>query len=304
MRPVRSRAGLIQAYRQHLLTTCGVTEGTCELFVWHVSKFLTARYKGGTINLGALKPPDLIKYVSNLASHYMPNTRKSAVSALRSFLRWLLLTGECAADLAAAVPTVSSRKQSELPAHLSAAEIDDLLRKFDRSTPRGQRGYAAALCMARLGMRVGEVARLTLEDIDWRAGTLRIARSKNRRSNTLPLSRDVGQAIVEYLRNARALSTSRHIFGRIRPPRDRPAGRNALRADIRAAFQRAGFENRLSGTRVLRHTAATHLIQRGVPIKGIADVLGHRSIDTTAIYAKVDLPVLREVALPWPEVTP
>jgi integrase/recombinase XerD len=96
----------------------------------------------------------------------------------------------------------------------------------------------------------------------------------------------------------------RHVFGRHYPPHDQPAGRDALRGDIYQAFRRAGLGTSSKGTRILRHTTGTHLIQRGVPLKDIADVLGHRSIDTTAIYAKVDLPALREVALPWPEVTP
>jgi len=304
IRDARSPAALLAAYRKHLLTTCGVTHGTCELFIWHVTKFLVARYGSGRIHVGALKPPDVIRYVSSLAAHYSPNTRKSAISALRSFLRWLQLNGQCEARLANAVPTVSSRKQAELPAHLSEEELAALLRAFDRTTPHGLRGYAAALCMAHLGLRVGEVARLTLDDLDWRAGTLRVTRAKGRRPNTLPLPRDVGTAIVEYLRKGRPPSPGRHIFGRYYPPRDKPAGRDALRTDIYRAFQRAGLSKPFKGTRVLRHTTATHLIQKGVTLKGIADILGHRSIDTTAIYAKVDLPTLREIALPWPEVTP
>jgi len=265
---------------------------------------LATRYGDRPIDVRSLKPFELIEYVSSLASRYTPNTRKSAVSALRSFLRWMQLTGQCGAELVGAVPTVSSRKQAELPTYLSEAELNALLGAFDRTTPRGQRGYAAALCMARLGMRVGEVSRLALDDIDWRVGTLRIARGKNRRSNTLPLPRDVGIAIVEYLRNGRSPSSGQHIFGRLRPPREKPAGRDALRADIYCAFQRAALNKPSKGTRVLRHTTASHLIQKGVTLKSIADLLGHRSIDTTAIYAKVNFPTLREVALPWPEVQP
>jgi len=298
------RTALLAGYRNHLLITCGVTTGTCELFTWHVTKFLDARYGSGCrIDVDALKPADVIRYVSSLAPRYSPNTRKSAVSALRSFLRWLQLTGHCGPQLVDSVPTVSSHRQSELPTHLSESELATLLRAFDRSTPRGLRGYAAALCMARLGLRVGEVARLSLDDIDWRAGILRVPRAKGRRPHTLPLPQDVGTSIVAYLRKGRPAMARRDIFGRYYPPYDQPAGRDVLRRDIYEAFQRAGLGTSFKGTRILRHTAATHLIQRGVPLKDIADVLGHRSIDTTAIYAKVNLLALREVALPWPEVT-
>lgn len=299
-----SRVALLVGYRNYLLITCGVTTGTCELFTWHVTKFLDAHYGSRRIDVGALKPADVIQYISALAARYSPNTRKSAVSSLRSFLRWRQLTGHCASQLVNAVPTVASHRRSELPTHLSETELATLLDTFDRRTPRGLRGYAAALCMARLGLRVGEVARLSLDNIDWRAGTLRVPRAKSRRPHILPLPQDVGTAIVAYLRKGRPATALRHVFGRHRPPRDQAAGREALRRDIYRAFQRAGLGTPSKGTRVLRHTTATHLIQRGVPLKGIADVLGHRSIDTTAIYAKVDLPALREVALPWPEVTP
>lgn len=302
--PRSSTTDLLGSYRKHLQTTCGVTPGTSGLFIWHITKFLAARFSSRRIDSGALKPADIIRYVSSLAAHYTPNTRKSAVSALRSFLRWLQLTGQCTSSLVDAVPTVSSHRQSELPTHLSEPELARLLRAFDRRTARGQRGYAAALCMVRLGLRVGEVARLSLDDIDWRAGTLRVPRAKGRRAHTLPVTRDVGAAIVVYLRKGRPATSGRHLFGRHAPPLDQPAGREALRSDIYRAFQRAGLGTASKGTRVLRHTAATRLIQRGVSLKSIADVLGHRSIDTTAIYAKVDLPALREIALPWPEVIP
>ncbi len=247
------RADLLATYRNHLLTTCGVTHGTRELFVWHVTKFLTARYGSGRIDVGALKPADVIRYVTTLAPRYSSNTRKSAVSALRSFLRWLQLTGRCASQLVDAVPTVSSHRQSGLPTHLSETELATLLRTFDRGTARGLRGYAAALC------------------------------------------RDVGRAIVAYLRKGRPATARRHVFGHHHPPYDQPAGREALRGDIYRAFQHADLCTPSKGTRILRHTTATHLIQRGAPLKSIADVLGHRSIDTTAIYAKVNLPALREV---------
>ena len=130
------REALLADYRNHLVITCGVTTGTCELFAWHVAKFLAARYGRGRIDVGALKPADLIRYVSDLAADYSPNTRKSAVTALRNFLGWLQLTGRCGSQLVDAVPTVSSHRQSGLPTHLSEAELTALLGAFDCGTGR------------------------------------------------------------------------------------------------------------------------------------------------------------------------
>lgn len=299
------RAHVIEEYENHLLTTCGVTKGTLDLFRWHVSKFLVARFgHPSRTDLQSLCPGDLIKYISDLTPRYSQNTRKSAVTALRSFLRWLRLTGRCSSQLINAVPTVSATRLSGLPMHLSQIQLRTFLNSIDRRRPNGLRRYAAALCMARLGLRVSEVVRLSLEDIDWRQGVLRIDKGKGRRTNTLPLPRDVGRAIIAYLRRGRPASSSRYVFLGKYASLGLPAHKSLFRTDIRRAFESSGLNVPSKGTRVLRHTAATHMLQKGATLKEIADVLGHRSIDTTAIYAKVDLPTLREVAMPWPEVAP
>jgi len=297
-----SQASLLGAYKKHLRETGGLTDGTCELYARNIFKFLSAEYGDRAVNPRTLKPTRFIRYIQKLSDRYKPNSRKIVVTALRSFLRWLEMNDLCTPGLVKAVPTVYSTKLAGFPKCLSETQLSTFLRSFNLSRPSGLRGHAAALCMARLGMRVGEVAQLTLDDIDWRAGTLRIARGKARHANILPLPREVGEAIVDYLRKVRSRTRKRHIFLCYHRRRWRPASTFVLRNDICQAFKRSGLNTPSRGPHVLRHTAATQLIQRGATMKEIADVLGHRSIDTTAIYTKVDHPALRDVAMPWPEV--
>jgi integrase/recombinase XerD len=299
---VNDQKPLIKRYEEYLLSTCGVTSGTCDLFKWHVSKFLTARFGDfNPVDLAALAPKDVIHYISDLSPRYMPRTRKSAVTALRSFFRWLRLNDQCSCQLLNAVPTVSAPRLSDIPVYLSGAQFVAFLNSIGRDTPVGLRTYAAALCMGRLGLRVGEVVRLTLDDIDWRKGVLCIDKGKGRRPNILPLPSDVGTAIIDYLRRARPGSINRHIFLGS-PSTGTHLHRRSLSGNLRQAFKAAGLVVPFHGTRILRHTAASRMLQKGATMKEIADVLGHRSIDTTAIYAKVDLVTLSSVAMPWPGV--
>lgn len=302
-RTVRSQRLLIRTYEQHLLATCGLTAATCASYAWHVARFLASRYGRRRPDLKTLRSQDTVKYVLKLSPGWKASTRKHAVTALRSLLRWAQMLGLCAHELVDSVPTVCCRRSSGIPANITTAQLAALLRSFDRSKASGLRGYAVALCMSRVGLRVGEVAQLTLEDFDWREGTVHIGTPKGRRANVLPLPAEVGEAIVAYIRKGRPPSNARHVFVGHRSPY-RPIGKHALRADIRRGFDRAGLDVPSKGTHVLRHTAATQLIRTGSTLKEIADILGHRSIDTTCIYAKVDVPTLREVAAPWPkEVT-
>jgi integrase len=184
---------------------------------------------------------------------------------------------------------------------MSGHQLHTFLGLFDRSTPAGRRDYAMALCQTDLGFRVGEVAALKLDDIDWRGGTIRILAGKTRRGRVLPLTDGVGQAIADYLRHGRPATLCRHVFVRHTVPPGTPVTRHLISHVFRRAFARVeGCEN-WKGTHVLRHTAATRMYSRGANLKEIADILGHRSLSTTAVYAKVEPTRLATVALPWPE---
>ncbi|MDH7514139.1 MAG: site-specific integrase [Clostridiales bacterium] len=211
------------------------------------------------------------------------------------------MKGLCKARLVNAIPSLATWKLSRIPNYLTKEQLRKFLASFDRKMPTGHRDYAIALCLARLGLRGKEVAHLTLDDIDWRSGILRINLSKVRRFSSLPLPEDVGKAIVSYLRNGRPPTAERHLFICHRNRIGKPLQSDAIRNMMRRRFKQTGMKVPSAGTHILRHTVATHMVQQGVSIKEVADFLRHRSLDTTAIYTKVNLPMLFEVALPWPK---
>ncbi|TAK29534.1 MAG: integrase [Myxococcaceae bacterium] len=288
----------------HLRTTCGLAVATRRAYGHHVRELLVARYGAGPIDLAALTLADVTAFVAARGARLAPASANAITLAVRSFLRYLRLQGIGDARWVAAVPRAAQWSLATLPRVLTDAELSAFLAAFDRATATGRRGYALALCFTELAMRVGEVARLALEDIDWRAGVLTLAPGKTRRASQLPLPASVAAALADYLQHGRPTTTSRVIFVHHRAPRGQPLGPSGMREDVRRAYRRAGLDARLTGTHVLRHTAATRMLRAGVSLKEIADVLGHRSLDTSAIYAKVDRSALTEVALPWPEGQP
>ncbi len=224
---------------------------------------------------------------------------KHTVTHLRSLLRFLHVQGATAHDLASCVPAVAGWRLSGLPKALDASQTDALLRSFDRS-PAGLRDAAIVRLLLRLGLRAAEVAALDLDDVDWRSGELAV-QGKGRHESRLPLSPDVGRALAAYLRRGRPRASARSLFLRSHAPHTqiRPGAVSHL---AQTALRRAGVA--AGGAHLLRHTAATQLLRRGASLPEIAHVLRHRHIDTTAIYAKVDLDSLGALVRPWPEVAP
>jgi integrase len=221
--------------------------------------------------------------------------------ALRSYLRFRALSCEDRVEaLVAAVPRTADWRLATVPANLTPEEVALFLGAFDRDGVAGQRSYAMARCLLDMGLRAGEVAGIQLDDLNWSAGTLTIGRAKSRRADVLPLPAPTGKAIVQYLRESRPQSTNRSLFLRHRAPFNAPITAEFVRGAVRRAFALCGLDDRFSGTHVLRHTAATRMRCAGATLKEIADVLRHRSLDTTTIYSKVDLPRLASVAAPWP----
>jgi site-specific recombinase XerD len=221
--------------------------------------------------------------------------------SLRSFLRWLQLHGHVGSDVVGAVPHFAQWRLAALPTVMSDDQLASFLGSFDTSRPTGSRDYAMAVCMADLGLRVSEVVDLRIEDVDEAADTLRLSPGKMRRSRVLPMPHRVRQAVSEYVRRYRIQTNDPHLFLRHRTPVGAAVTHQLIRGVMRRAFAKVPGCEGWNGTHVLRHTAATRLHRAGADLKGVADILGHRSIDTTAIYTKVDLGVLTEVALPWPD---
>jgi len=155
--------------------------------------------------------------------------------------------------------------------------------------------------MTDLGMRVGNVTRLSLDDINWREATITIHSRKRSTPQCLPLPYRVGEAIANYLRSGRPQSESRAVFLRHRRPRAEALSTSMLRNALRRAYARTGLNKKFSGAHILRHTTATRIRRAGFSLKPAGDVLGHQSIQTTKLYAQVDLPALKPIAQPWPE---
>jgi site-specific recombinase XerD len=296
-----SVASLTEAFETHLKTVHGASQKTCDLYKQGVVDFLRAKYGEQSIDFSTLGPLDLISFVTEYSSKYKPKTTQLLASSLRRFLLFLQLNGSCDGHLVEAVPTVANHKLAGLPATLSEEQVTRLLSSFDRSSANGLRNYAMVCCMICLGLRSGEVARLSLDDIDWRAATLQIPKTKPGRGSILPLPDKVGQAITDYLQ-VRPSTQERKVFVRHRRPVGKPIKNYAVGTAVRRAFKKARLDAPAMGTHILRHTLATNLIRKGATLKEIADLLRHRHIDTTFIYTKVNVSMLAQIAMPWPEV--
>lgn len=293
----------IQQFTSHLRDTCGFAEATCRRHSYYIRRFLEYKFGNGRLHLKRICRDDLMNFVGGYAKQSMPGAAQAVAAALRQYLRLLQQQGVCNEVLVASVPTTPRWKLATLPRTMTEDQLRKLLSSFDRSTDMGRRDHVMVLLMATLGLRACEVALLQLDDVNWRDSTLRIVVPKTRRTNILPLPNAAGKAIADYLRHGRPSITVRHLFVRHTAPRDIPLSSGAIRAAAIRGYHRCGFDPRWKGTHILRHTVATQLHQRGGTLKDVADLLGHRSIETSAIYAKVNLPALAAVAMPWPEVT-
>ena len=291
----------LERFTSHLEQVCGLAAKTCAARRWWVGQFLADRFGCGPIAVNRLTPRDIADYLEGHGTRYTPGTLGVRGSALRSYLRFRAARCADRVDaLIAAIPTVACWRLASLPSHLTSDETARFLDAFDRRDATGQRGYAMARCLVDLGLRACEVAALQLDDLNWRDGTVRIGAGKARRADVLPLPVLTGRAIVEYLRQARPPSPSRAVFVRDRAPLDAPITTEIVRYTVRMAFARCGLGARYTGTHILRRMTATRMRCAGASLKQIADVLRHRSLDTTTIYTKVDRSQLATVAAPWP----
>jgi integrase/recombinase XerD len=229
-----------------------------------------------------------------------PATMKCVVTALRSYLRYLATQALCSPALPQAVPSVAHWRHSGVPQYLPAAKVEMLINSCDATTAIGTRDRAILLLLARLGLRAGDIIRLRMDDIDWQHGRLRVC-GKGRREANLPLPQEVGDALLKYLSDARPDVPLTEVFLRSLAPHQRFALPGSVSTVVRRALARAGIDDAPSrGARMPRHSTATTLLRDGMPLNAIGVVLRHRSIDTTARYAKVDITALQRIAQPWP----
>jgi integrase/recombinase XerD len=286
---------LLASFGDYLLGERGLTAGTALAYAGYARRFL-----GGLSGDGELSQVTAGEVTAAVLRESVAVSAASAqyfVAALRSFLRFCFVEGLVAADLSAAALAVTGRRRSSLPMGISRTDATALLAGCDRRRAIGRRDYAVIITLLRLGLRAGEAAGLTLDDVDWRAGEI-VVHGKGRREDRLPLPADVGEAIAGYLQRGRPESRRRELFLRARAPIG-ALGRGGVSAIVRRACARAGMPG--IGAHRLRHTVACEMVSVGVPLPAIGQVLRHRSLQTTANYARVDLGRLRLLARPWPE---
>lgn len=290
---------LLADYRRYLIDERGLAKATVVNHERAARLFLGERCRAqqGELALEELTAGDVTGFVVAECPKHSVGSAKLLVTGLRSLLRYLHLSGQVSSDLAGAVPAVAGWRGGWLPRGLPSAQVQQLLASCDRRRATGRRDLAILMLLTRLGLRAGEVAALELDDIDWRAGEV-VVRGKGRRQERLPLPNDVGEAIVGYLSRGRPTSDDRGLFLRVRAPLGRVSD-GAVKAVVHQACDRAGLPR--VGAHRLRHAMATEMLAHGGSLAEIGQVLRHRSASTTAIYAKVDRTVLRELAPPWPD---
>lgn len=284
---------VIAAFTRYLVEERGLSASTVGAYTLRAARFLTSV---ANRELGMLTARDVTGAVLAESHRVSVGSTQYFVAALRSFLRFCRAEGLIEVDLSGASLAITGRRQSRLPQGISRPDAAALLRTCDRREAIGRRDYAVLMTLLRLGLRASEVAALSLDDVDWRAAEI-VVHGKGRRDERLPLPADVGKAIADYLRRGRPGTTRREVFLRaIAPIGD--LGRGGVSYVVRRACRRAGLTP--FGAHRLRHTLACEMVGAGVPLHEIGQVLRHRDVSSTAIYARVGVDQLRSLALPWP----
>jgi integrase len=285
-------------YDRYLLRVRGSADSTRRLHRYVGHRFLTSRFPNGSIIWTELRFSDCAAFVrKEFARLPCRDTQQTWLMILRSVLRYLAdEVGTIPRGWAAALPKIANRQHVRLPRQLSETQVQNLFDACQRNTSRHVRDRALLMVFLRLGLRREEVANLNVRDIDWRNGLLHIRSTKTHQDRNLPLPDDVGHALVAHLRNQRA--HPERVFEPRQPPFTAERSYHHVGNTVRALLVRAGIVDR--GVHALRHTAASTMVNGGASFKEVADVLGHRSLATTLIYAKLDLRSLSQVALPWP----
>ena len=299
-RPVLPYSWVLDEWTASLGQHRGLAPASVDVYRRGVEPFLQALGADATADhLVALTAERVHAYVERYAAPLARATRKNLVIVMRSFLRFAFSRGYLAHDLENVVPRVPCFSQDRLPRGPKWADVAKLLTTVDRSTTQGRRDFAMLLILITYGVRRSQLVDLRLDDLDWRASTLRMPASKRGRRVVVPITAAVGDALVAYLRDARPTTVSRSIFLSMDPP-FRPLAAASVYNVVSEAFRRAKIPTPHRGSHAIRHAWATRALAQGQRLKTIADLLGHRSLESTRIYAKVDVTQLRTVALPWP----
>ena len=288
----------LERFDQYMRQARGLAGNTRHQRIGIVRRLLSGQFGSKPVVPERLIPTALRHFIMDHSGTWSTGSMHVIAGALRGYLRFRASQGDQVQAQLAAIPSVAHWRLAALPEAPSEAEIERLLRSFDQPFPSSKRAYAMLRCLADLGLRASEVVGLRLDDIDWQAGTVRLVKPKSCRAGILPLPFETGRAIGNYLVSERPQTASRSVFVRHVAPYDKPIGTGVVQRAVREAYRRSGLP--YTRVHILRHSVARRLLSAGTPLKEIADVLRHRSLDTSAIYTKVDIARLTAVALPWP----
>jgi site-specific recombinase XerD len=286
-------------FSRHLEDERGLSQATLHNYIPLIRNFLSEYFSSDHIVLSEIDASSASQFVLRHARTMSTRSAQLMTSALRVFFRFLRVRGDISIDLAASVPTVASWQLSEIPKSLSPDEVELVLQSCDRDTTIGKRDYTILLLLARLGLRAGEIVAMTLDDVDWDAGVVTV-HGKRSRKDQLPIPYDVGEAIAVYLRQVRPPCETRSMFIRSKAPHRGFSSSVAISNIVHRSLARAGLNPIRKGAHLLRHSLASKMLMRGVCLTEIGDILRHSTINTTEIYAKVDLMALKGLAQPWP----
>jgi integrase/recombinase XerC len=289
----------LRRYDGYMAHVRGLTIKTRSMALRIIRRLLVGRFGDGPINIVEIKPGFVRSFFAQQAELYSkPTSASLVVTSLRGYFRYRASLGDVVHGLLGAVSYPANWKLSSLPKTLTAEEVARLVGAMGQPGRTMRRADAIVRCALDLGLRSCEVARLNLDDIDWRAGTVTLRHTKGLRQDVMPLPAVTGEALAAYLKHERPKTSNRAVFVRNTAPRDEPIGPDLVRKTIRQAYGRAGLP--YTRSHLLRHTMANRLLASGSSLKEVADVLRHRSLNTTMIYAKLDSRNLVEIALPWP----
>ena len=272
--------------------------GLDPLYRRYAAAFLTECAGTPTPDWSRLTVPAIAGFVQARASGLCQSSCRAPATATRAFLRFLAAHGVVPAGIEGAVPTIREWKHARLPRALADAEVQRVLAAVDETRPNGRRDRAILLLLSRLGLRAAEAAALTVKDVDWHNGVVRVA-GKGGKERRLPLPADVGAALVATVRSRPPASPPDVVFVTALPPYRRLSGSTVSDIAMRA-LRRAGVTVPRPGAHLFRHAFASRMVRRDVPMKTVADLLGHARLQTTTIYAKLDRETLATIALPWP----
>ncbi len=297
--PTGPIANELRSYDTSMREASGLAEATRRSCLRIIGRLLLFKFADRPLVLGELKPEDIRRFIASQMEQLDTISNATTIAAtLRAYLRYRATCGDAVQPLLAAIGSTAHWSLASLPRALKADEVDRLMTSFTATPNSQRRGYAVVRLALDLGLRSIEISRLQMADIDWRMGTVTLKRTKSHQQDVLPLTVETGQALEAYIRHERPQTNSSAVFVRVIAPHDKPLGVDGIRAVVRDAFVRAGIPHGRS--HALRHTLACRIVNQGGSIKEVADVLRHRSLDTSLIYAKLDHGALVGVALAWP----